>query len=307
MSQPATTTSRVAATRLSQPRFRPPRPTRRLRAAVLTGRAASAVSRRIGLGAGAIIGGRVTLALAPSALTGLSAGRRVVLVSGTNGKTTTAHLLAAALRTAGPVAHNATGANMADGAVAALMAQPDAPVAVIEVDELHLSAVADAVLPAAIVVLNLTRDQLDRGSEVRSVAGAVGAALAAQPDTVVVANADDPMVVWAVPPAARVVWVAAGSRWSGDASGCPSCGRTLRRTPCHSRGPDWGCVCGLSRPAPQWAARTAAAEFGTETIPLPLRLPGAFNVGNAVSALAAAAALGLDPHRPPTRWPRRPR
>jgi UDP-N-acetylmuramyl pentapeptide synthase len=61
-----------------------------------------------------------------------------VLVTGTNGKTTVAHLLAAILRTAGPVAHNDTGANMADGAVAALLARPEAGVAVLEVDELHL-------------------------------------------------------------------------------------------------------------------------------------------------------------------------
>ena len=93
----------------------------------------------VGLGAGSIIGGRVTLLLDPGALSGLAVGRRVVLVSGTNGKTTTSHLLAAALRTSGPVAHNATGSNMADGAVAALAAARDAEYAVLEVDEWHLA------------------------------------------------------------------------------------------------------------------------------------------------------------------------
>src|SRR5664279_2681672 len=72
---------------------------------------------RTAVGAGSIIGGRVTLLLDPGALSGLAVGRRIVVVSGTNGKTTTSHLLAAALRTSGPVAHNATGSNMADGAV----------------------------------------------------------------------------------------------------------------------------------------------------------------------------------------------
>jgi UDP-N-acetylmuramyl tripeptide synthase len=275
----------------------PQRPSPWLRGAVLAGRAASTVSRRVGLGAGAIIGGRVTLALAPSALAGLSAGRQVVLVSGTNGKTTTAHLLATALSAAGPVAHNATGANMADGAAAALMADPDAPVAVLEVDELHLAAVADAVRPAVVVVLNLTRDQLDRGSEVRSVAAAVGGALAAHPDTVVVANADDPMVVWAVGAAARVVWVATGSRWTGDASACPRCGRTVHRSGDGSGdGTGWRCDCGLARPVPHWTARDGSAETGGRVIPVPLQLPGAFNVGNAVTAMAAATAMRLDPY-----------
>ncbi|WP_296369178.1 MULTISPECIES: Mur ligase family protein [unclassified Pseudonocardia] len=254
--------------------------------------AASSISRNVGLGAGAIIGGRVTMALAPSALAGLAAGRQVVLVTGTNGKTTTAHLLAAALRTVGPVAHNATGANMPDGAVAALMADPAAPVAVLEVDELHLADVADAVAPAVIVVLNLTRDQLDRGSEVRSVAAAVSAALAAHPDTVVVANADDPMVVWAVGATARVVWVAAGSRWTGDANACPRCGGTVHRD---RGGGAWRCGCGLTRPVPDWTAGSASTVTGGRVIALPLRLPGSFNVGNAAVATATATALGLDP------------
>src|SRR3954451_497407 len=93
-----------------------------------TGRLAGRISRRLHVGEGAVIPGRVALALDPQALGRLAggrrgvlaAGRRVVLVSATNGKTTPAHMLAAALRPRGPVAHNATGANMPDGAVAAL-------------------------------------------------------------------------------------------------------------------------------------------------------------------------------------------
>ena len=127
----------------------------RVAAAVRAGRLVSGLSRRMGLGSGAMIGGRVALRLAPGALARLATGRQVVLVSGTNGKTTTAHMVAAALRSRGAVAHNDTGANMDDGAVTALMAAPDAPAAVLEVDELHVGRVADAVQPAAIVLLNL--------------------------------------------------------------------------------------------------------------------------------------------------------
>ena len=156
------------------------------RVAVRAGLAAAWVSRRSGLGAGSIIGGRVALALDPDALSRLAAGRCVVLVSGTNGKTTTSHLLAAVLRTAGRVAHNATGSNMADGAVAALAAAADAEYAVLEVDEWHLAAVAEAVDPVVVLLLNLTRDQLDRGTEVRAVAAALGAALVRLPRTLVV-------------------------------------------------------------------------------------------------------------------------
>jgi UDP-N-acetylmuramyl tripeptide synthase len=250
----------------------------RTRTAVLLGRLASRVSRRLNLGEGAVIGGRVTLALDPRALSRLAAGRRVVLVSGTNGKTTTAHMLAAALRTRGPVAHNATGANMPDGAVAALLVQPQAGHAVLEVDELYLGEVAAAVGPAAVVLLNLSRDQLDRGSEVRAVAATVSAALAGHPEVLVIANADDPVLVDAVGCAARVVWVAAGTDWRADAG-------------------VWQDAAGRSRPRPTWTVAKSAIEGPHGTTALHLALPGSFNLGNAALAMAAADALGVPSDR----------
>ena len=261
------------------------------RFAVRVGGWAGRLSRRVGLGAGSIIGGRVTLWLDRGALTGLAAGRRVVLVSGTNGKTTTSHLLAAGLRTTGgPVAHNASGSNMADGAVAALTEAPDARYAVLEVDEWHLGAVARAVDPAVIILLNLTRDQLDRGTEVRAVAAALGAALAEHPRTLVVANADDPMVVWAASMASRVCWVAAGAGWVGDTATCPRCGSILR-----ADGPSWTCPCGLSRPQPGWSLTGQMLAGNGVCTQLELRLPGRCNTSNAALAVAAAAALGVPP------------
>jgi UDP-N-acetylmuramoylalanine-D-glutamate ligase len=77
----------------------------------------------------------------------------VVLVSGTNGKTTTSHMLAAVFRAEEPVAHNASGANMADGAVAALTGDRDARTAVLEVDELHLTGLRPS--PTSRVVVGL--------------------------------------------------------------------------------------------------------------------------------------------------------
>jgi UDP-N-acetylmuramyl tripeptide synthase len=258
--------------------------------AVRAGSAAAAVSRRLGRGAGAVIGGRVSLLMDRHILTRLAKGRRIVLVSGTNGKTTTSHLMAAALRTVGAVAHNASGANMVDGVVAALAAEPRAPFAVLEVDELHLATVAAAVEPAVVVLLNLSRDQLDRGSEVRSVAAALRSALLGCIETTVVANADDPMVVWAAGPAADTVWVSVGGAWSGDAATCPNCGEVM------STGAEWwSCSCGLVRPDPTWQAADGAALTADTRLPVPLDLPGEFNVGNAVMAIAAVAELGIAP------------
>ena len=259
-------------------------------AALAVGRGAGWLSQRLGLGHGSVVAGRVALMLDPGVLRWLVRGRTVVLVSGTNGKTTTSHLLAGALRTVGEVAHNASGSNMADGAVAALARLPRARWAVLEVDELHLAEVADAVDPAALVLLNLTRDQLDRVTEVRVTAERIRQVLAAHPNTVAVANADDPLTVWAATPAARRVWVAAGGGWHMDAASCPRCGELLQRGepllqrgeprldhdtapaarqvaprhrlvgvdghPSESAGvapPGWVCPhCGLARPDPQW-------------------------------------------------------
>src|SRR5215210_5874871 len=92
----------------------------RTRLAVLAGRAVSEASRRLGTGQGSAIGGRVTLAVDSRALELLAAGRRVGLVSGTNGKTTTTRLLAAALGTAGEVSTNSAGANLLSGIVGTL-------------------------------------------------------------------------------------------------------------------------------------------------------------------------------------------
>ena len=100
-----------------------------------------------------VIAGRVALALRHDVLSALAAGRSTVVVTGTNGKTTTTHLVAAALGGRGPIAHNASGSNMTDGAVNALLAAPTAKLAALEVDELHLGVVLDGARPAVVVVL----------------------------------------------------------------------------------------------------------------------------------------------------------
>ena len=205
-----------------------------------------------------MIGGRLALRLCPDVLARLAEGRTSVVVTGTNGKTTTSHLVAAALTGRGPVAHNAAGSNMLDGAVAALMAAPHSQLCVLEVDELHLGTVLDAVRPDVLVVLNLSRDQLDRVSEIRSTARAVAGVLGGHPETLVVANADDPLVVWAVGEAARVVWASVGATWQADTLACPTCGHRLTRRRHGRTSGSWCCShCGLTRPRPEWWWRPA--------------------------------------------------
>jgi UDP-N-acetylmuramyl tripeptide synthase len=220
----------------------------------------------------------------------LAEGRRLVLVSGTNGKTTTSHLIAAAFRTRCPVVHNALGANMFEGALGALATNLHAPVGVLEVDEFHLGAIARACAPAYVVLLNLTRDQLDRAAEVRRTASVLATALAQLPETTTVANVDDPMVVWAARQAIGPrVWVAAGCSWRHDSLNCPSCGEPLSE-----RGELWRCVCGLARPEPHWSLSRDRAVGPTTSVPLAVALPGVVNRGNALTALAVAVTDNIS-------------
>ena len=284
-----------------EPRIGPVPPPLRTRAAVGIGRLAAGASRQLGRGAGEIVGGKIALRLAPASLAELAAPRFVACVSATNGKTTTTRLLAAALGTRGPVVSNGGGANMAPGVLTALATPPyDAP-AVLEVDELHLPAVARATRPAVVALLNLSRDQLDRSSETRRIAALWRGLGADLPTTTAIANADDPLVAWAAEGFADVVWVGAGQVWTSDAMVCPRSGHLLRRgdhtAAAAAGGTDWSCPgCGLARPTPTVTVDgLVAVTVDGARYPTALRLPGRCNVANAAVAVAAAARLGVDP------------
>lgn len=260
--------------------------------AVLAGAAASQSSRLLRRGSGEVIGGRIALELQPGLLAELAADRVAACVSGTNGKTTTTRLLVAALATRGPVASNAGGANMPEGHVVALSGVPRDRPAVLEVDEVYLPQVVAAVAPRTIVLLNLSRDQLDRMAETRRIVAAWRAMLVGATERpVVIANADDPLVTWAAMPAGRVVWVGAGLAWRSDAAICPSCGGLLTFA-----AESWACEeCPLRRPEPEVALRDGEIDVRGERLPVELALPGRANRGNAALATAAADVLGIAP------------
>lgn len=265
----------------------------RTRASVTAGRITAWLSRHAGLGQGGVIGGRVTLALDPKALRALGRDRTVVLVTGTNGKTTTALMITRALEALAEVAANSDGANMPDGVLAALAASPEAPYAVLEVDETYLPWVAEQLEPAVLVLLNLSRDQLDRVGEVRSTERDLRAAIAGHPGTTIVANCDDVLVTSAATAAAKPpLWVGTGRRWTGDSTACPRCDGLIEHAQEH-----WSCACGLARPEPAWTLDGDLVRTpGGRQVDLDLRLPGDANRANAAFALAAAHRLGVPPH-----------
>jgi lipid II isoglutaminyl synthase (glutamine-hydrolysing) len=268
----------------------------RTRFAVAAARAAAAASRATGRGKGGVIGGRIALKLDPHALRRLARGRIVVLVTGTNGKTTTTLMLRRAIEALAPVVSNGDGANMPDGLLGALAADPDAPFAVLEVDETYLPWVAEQVRPAAIVLLNLSRDQLDRVGEIRRTERELRAAVAQLPETTVVANCDDVLVTSAAGAGNHQVWVGTGQTWRNDSVACPRCGRAVRHDP--RLGTHWDCWCGLARPKPDWVLDGDCLS-GPESPPerLDLNLPGRANAANAALALAAATCIGVPAGR----------
>lgn len=140
--------------------------------------------------------GRVALAIDPSIIEHLraKATQGSLVVCGTNGKTTTTNLIAAALERQGSrVLCNRDGANMAAGVAAALLPGRSADWAIIEADELSTIHILPQLRPRFLVLLNLFRDQLDRAGEIDHVQDTIVAALAASPNTVLITCGDDPL------------------------------------------------------------------------------------------------------------------
>jgi UDP-N-acetylmuramyl tripeptide synthase len=261
--------------------------TLRSRAATGAVKVVNAVSRRLGRGAGTVAGGRVGLALDPQLLARLTHARTTIVVSGTNGKTTTTAFVAAGW--GGPVATNATGANMPEGHVAALAASRAERV-VLEVDEAWLAEVVRRTAPGVVILLNLSRDQLDRASEVRQMAERWRTCCADPTTTaVVVANANDPLVVYAAEVAASVKWCDVPTLWHGDATSCPKCTQ-----PIIFDASGWRCECGFARPADLTTTLGDRLVVDGVVVELDLAVPGDFNAANAAQAVTALVVVGVS-------------
>ena len=283
----------------STPRRRDPL---RSTAALAAGRAAVALSQALGKGSGTMIGGRLALRLDPGALATVAGGRRPVLVTGTNGKSTVTALVAAALSAGAPVVSNSTGANMPDGIVTSLAADRASPLAALEVDEVYLRAVVDATAPRVVVALNAFREYTRGVSLAATLTHWREAAAQLPEDCVVLVNVDDPLVVWAFEPAPRVVGVAGSLGWRVDAALCPDCGAV------HDwAAAVWSCPgCGRSRPEPEWTVTGSSTRLASGgwsiahpggTVDVHVTVPGRTGPVGAAFALAAAAELGVPVDR----------
>ncbi|CAA9524853.1 MAG: proposed amino acid ligase found clustered with an amidotransferase [uncultured Solirubrobacteraceae bacterium] len=168
-------------------------------------KAVGALARRSGRGGGTSLPGKVLMRVEPHAI-GLLARRLThgnVVISATNGKTTTAAMVAAILERQGhDLVHNRAGANMAGGVASALAAASrrggrslTGDLGLFEVDEFWLGDVVEELRPRALLLANLFRDQLDRYGELDTIADRWAAVVARRAgDTRLVLNADDPLV-----------------------------------------------------------------------------------------------------------------
>lgn len=285
-------------------------------------RAAGLLLRGLGR-AGTTVPGRVLLAIDPSALSRISSrlGAGTILVSATNGKTTTASLAEAALSQAGlSVAHNSAGANMAGGIASALLHAKHGSDAIglLEIDEFWLPELAPQLKPRAVLLGNLFRDQLDRYGELDEVLDRwIDAAIKLGADgTEFVLCADDPGIAWLglQLPTSLVTWFGVEDTslalkqlpHAADATSCRRCGSPLVYSAVllgHLG--HWSCTsCGLTRPTPTFTvsevtlhgARSSSlkilAPSGTHSIEL--GVPGVYNAYNAIGAWALVTTVGVE-------------
>lgn len=239
-----------------------------------------------------MVTGRIILKLSPTAVVKLSQNRRVVLISGTNGKTTTTSLIYNALSVTMKTVSNFTGANLFAGVATALSQAENAAAAALEVDEMVLPWAISQTRPELVVLLNLGRDQLDRLSEVRVVAQKWKVALRELPEKCqILADADDPFVVWAAQDWPRIIWFSAEVAGHLDASTCPVCGQVLLWS---DGGNFYNCVCGFKKPTPAWVLRQDLLRGpSSESVPVVSRIPGRAAMANAGRAIVAALQFGV--------------
>ena len=296
-----------------------------LDAKVAAARAVGQIARRAGRGGGTSLPGKILTRLEPDAIGRLS--RRLpegcAVISATNGKTTTAAMVASVLARQGRrVVANRAGANMAGGVASALLNAArwggaiDGEFGLFEVDEFWLDTVTPALAPRCVLLGNLFRDQLDRYGELETIADRWAAMVARLPSTTALAlNADDPLIADLGSERAGVTYfgiedrsaAATEMQHASDSKRCRRCGAAyvyeaiylghLGIYACPS--------CGRRRPDPAVSASdvvlrgTRSAGFtlhaGGEAQAVALPLPGLYNVYNALGAAALCVSLGMAP------------
>ena len=296
----------------------------RARAALWAGKLTSTLIRTLRRGGGTTLPGDVSRWVDPKILTKLSRSldQGSVVVTGTNGKTTTAALLRHVLEAQGwRTVANQAGANLIFGVTAAVVNRTGwggtlpANIGLFEIDEASLPRLVDEIAPGTIIVTNLFRDQLDRYGELETTAGHIRRALIRGPEGVTaVLNADDPMVAALGDGLPRVLYAGLDDpamlqpelSHGADAKFCPRCGSAFTFEGVYfGHVGRYRCPRGdFTRPAPDISVTSIAIEGmdrmrlritdGKQSANIEVPLSGLYNVYNVVLAVAAAKALGVS-------------
>lgn len=281
--------------------------------------------RLLGKGKGSSLPGMIALKIFPGILEWFACQplNGVIMVTGTNGKTTTSNMLAQIMGSEGySVIANLEGANLITGVTTAfirnsnLWGKINCEYAVLEVDEASFPVVSSQVLPNVVIVTNFFRDQLDRYGELDTTVKMVAKALTKMSGTKLVLNADDPLVAqfknssgletiyYGLDPAGGgVLSVGADAR---ESKFCPLCGSLLHYSAYnYSQLGDFTCSgCSFHRPVPDIRAFqvTENGDFfrgmvscrdNVYELSIPAR--GVYNFYNALAALSGAVCLGIEP------------
>jgi len=288
--------------------------------AILAAETARALSQVTGRGSGSALPGLVAQKVDPNIITKLAdmLPGGIILITGTNGKTTTAKMLAGILEADGKkVIYNFSGSNLSRGIASFLITHTnfwgtklDGDIGLFEVDEATMPEILALVRPKAILVTNLFRDQLDRYGEVDKTASIIGSALQMAPKAKVILNADDPLVAALSKYNENVLYFGIDddyetlSKGAIDSRNCISCGSELAFNPrFFGHLGNYTCIkCGQSRPKLDYSLTNLAftVEDSKAVINTPkgktnisIQLPGLYNLYNALAAGAVADFFGV--------------
>ncbi|MEW6171676.1 MAG: MurT ligase domain-containing protein [Bacillota bacterium] len=294
----------------------------RLTAAVIAGKMAHYLGKISG-GRGSSLPGLVALRVYPGTLAALAGQMRqgAIMVTGTNGKTTTNNMLARVLESRGNrVVVNREGANLISGVTTAFVkacgirGRLGYDWALLEVDEAAFPRVAEIIKPKIVIVTNFFRDQLDRYGELDKTVSFIKTTIRQVPEVKLVLNADDPLVAQLGGMNLPVVYYGLGAPLRNneeqgitrEARFCPRCGREFVYAYYHySQLGAFRCPgCGFARPPAQVEALSISMLDGDlscrvrvneRLVGLTLPVSGFYNTYNALAVFGAGLCLGLDP------------
>lgn len=290
--------------------------------AIIAGKIALLLTRLLKAGGGTTLPGFLAEHIDPIIVKKLAARLEhgVVVITGTNGKTTTAKMLTDILTEEGyRVLNNSAGSNLSRGVASALIKSSNiigtrlaADIAVLEVDEATMPEITTKLRPALVIVTNLFRDQLDRYGELDKTAALIGGSLKGFPKMTTILNTDDPLVASLSECLEQEAGyfgitdknIKTGSRAAMDSKDCVFCGHELTYTARYfGHLGMWDCEnCKKARPIPNVTVSNIQVSpfnskfelyLGKEKIDVQLNVPGLYNVYNALAAASAATALGV--------------